>query len=176
MSRVDKNMIATLLWDEVISISEKIYDDDIFEPKIDLFRLIRTKVFDPKKDKIKFSEKTMIEFEVLRAIDGFKTVYELSEEFSKLKITEIKRIISFYFSQGYLEKVDLYPQIIKIDDEILENLQDESLVLCYSLQNTCNGELTLKEIANRIGKSVIEIKKMLGIMGKHVTYKKKYSK
>lgn len=171
-----KKTISTLLWNETITLSEKVFDNDIYEPKIDLFRFIRTKVFNHEKEEITNSEKRSIEFEVLKAIDGFKTVYEISEEFQNLSISDIKRIISFYFSQGYLEKVELYPQIIKLDDKFLEDYQNQSLALCYSLENTCNGELSLLEISNRIGTPIKEIKKMLGDMGKHVTYKKRYIK
>ncbi len=171
-----KKLISTLLWNEKITLSEKVYDEDIYEPKINLFHLIRTKVFTHEKEEITSSEKRSIEFEVLKTIDGFKTVHEISEEFQNLSISDIKRIISFYFSQGYLEKVELYPQIIKLDDNFLKNFQNQNLVLCYSLENTCNGELSLLEISNRIDIPIKEIKKMLVNMGKQVTYKKKYIK
>ncbi len=169
-----KTMISNLSWQEIITLSEKVYDDDILEPKRDLFYLIRTKVIDPQKQKLKLSDQKLLEFKILRAIDGFKTVYQLSEEFRNLNIDTIKQIISFYLSKGsYLEKVELYPQIISISDELLSKMPTESLALSYSLQNMCDGELSLSELSENTGFPCSKIKKILDLLGKNVFYKKK---
>ena len=172
-----KTMISNLLWRELITLSEKVYEDDIFEPKRDLFYLIRTKNLDPEKEELELTEEKLLEHKLLGAIDGFKTVYNLSEEFQNLSIYEIKHILSFFLSKGsYIEKVELYPQIININDEFIEELTTEDLVLSYSLENICDGELSLEELSIKIGFSIREIKKILDLRGKHVFYKKKYVK
>jgi len=172
-----KTMISDLLWRELITLSEKVYEDDIFEPKRDLFYLIRTKNLDPEKEELELTEEKLVEHKLLGAIDGFKTVFNLSEEFQNLSIYEIKHILSFFLSKGsYIEKVELYPQIININDEFIEELTTEDLVLSYSLENICDGELSLEELSIKIGFSIREIKKILDLRGKHVFYKKKYVK
>jgi hypothetical protein len=172
-----KTMISNLLWSELITLSEKVYEDDIFEPKRDLFYLIRTKNLDPEKVDLELPEEKLIEYELLGSIDGFKTVYNISEEFQNLSIYEIKHLLSFYLSKGsYIEKVELYPQIININEEFLGELTTEDLVLSYSLENICDGELSLEELSIKIGFSIRDIKKVLDLLGKHVFYKKKYVK
>ncbi len=171
-----KDMISRLLWLEMINLSAKVYEDDVFEPRKDLFQLIRSREIDPekRKEKEKHLEEKASEFDLLNAIDGFKTVLELDNDFPNLSSDEIKRILSYYLSQGsYLEKIELYPQLININDKLIENLSDESLALCYSLENICEGDLSLAEISARIGMPINEIKKMLNFMGDHVTYIKK---
>lgn len=172
-----KTMISNLLWSELITLSEKVYEDDIFEPKRDLFYLIRTKNLEPEKVELELPEEKLMEYKLLGAIDGFKTVYNLSVEFPNLSIYEIKRFLSFYLSKGsYIEKVELFPQIINIDDELLGELTTEDLVVSYSLENICDGELSLEDLSIKIGFSIRDIKKILDLLGKHVFYKKKYVK
>jgi len=170
-----KSIISNLLWSELITLSEKVYEDDIFEPKRDLFYLMRTKNLEPEKAELDLLEEKLTEYKLLGAIDGFKTVYNISEEFQNLSIYEIKHLLSFYLSKGsYIEKVELYPQILNIDDEFLGNLTTEDLVVSYSLENICDGELSLEELSLKIGFSIREIKKILDLLGKQVFYKKKY--
>ncbi len=171
-----KDIISVLSWNELINLSEKVNDDDIFEPKKELFHLIRSRTFN-QEETPNISEKKALEFNVLNSIDGLKTVSELAEDFPNLTIKDIKYIISYYRSKGdYLEKIELYPQVILINDKILLNLPNESLALCYSLENICDGELSLLEISEKLGVSIKEIKKILEFIGKHVLYKKKYVK
>ncbi|MFX1449664.1 MAG: hypothetical protein ACFFCM_02405 [Promethearchaeota archaeon] len=172
-----KNIISNLLWKEIIELSEKVYDDDIFEPKRDLFYLIRSENLNSNFKNSGNGISKQTEFELLKAIDGFKTVYDLSEEFQNLSLHDIKHIISFYLTIGnYLEKVELYPQIININDEIRDKLPPESLALSYHLENICDGELCLAEISKKIDVSVGETKRTLDVLKNHVTYKKKYKK
>jgi len=172
-----KTIISNLLWSELITLSEKVYADDIFEPKRDLFYLIRTKNLDSEKVELELIEEKLGEHKLLEAIDGFKTVYNLSKEFPNLSIYEIKRLLSFYLSKGsYIEKVELFPQIININDESLGDLTTEDLVLSYSLENICDGELSLENLSIKIGFPIRDIKKILDLLGKHVFYKKKYVK
>ncbi len=172
-----KTMISSLLWSELITLSEKVYEDDIFEPKKDLFYLIRTKNLEPEMVELELPKEKLIEHKLLGAIDGFKTVYNLSVEFPNLSIYEIKRFLSLYLSKGsYIEKVELFPQIINIDDELLGELTTEDLVVSYSLENICDGELSLEDLSIKIGFSIRDIKKILDLLGKHVFYKKKYVK
>ena len=190
-----KKSIASLLWSGVIELSEKVYDEDIFEPKRDLFYLIRAKDLNLKEEEIKSHLKQIQgsehlaelydfesfflarKFDLLKAIDGFKTVHDLSKEFTNLKLHDIKYLISYYLSEGaYLEKVELYPQIIQINEKLREKLPPESLALSYSLENICDGESSLREISEKIGVPVMEIKKVLDILEKNVTYIKKYQK
>ncbi|NVM02198.1 MAG: hypothetical protein HWN67_07670 [Candidatus Helarchaeota archaeon] len=169
-----KDMISRLLWLELINLSDKVHDDDVLEPRKDLFQLIRSREIDPEKEKEKYLEEKATEFELLNAIDGFKTVHDLDDDFPNLTSDEIKRILSYYLSQGsFLEKIELYPQLLNIDDKLIEDLPDESLALCYSLENICEGDLSLAEISERIGKPIKEIKIMLNFMGDHVTYTKR---
>ncbi len=172
-----KTMVSNLLWSELITLSEKVYEDDIFEPKRDLFYLIRTKNLEPEKVELELPEEKLIEHTLLGSIDGFKTVYNLSEEFQNLSIYEIKHLLSFYLSKGsYIEKVELFPQIINVNDEFLGELTTEDLVVSYSLENICDGELSLEELSIKIGFSIRDIKKILDVLGKQVFYKKKYVK
>ncbi|MHA1798448.1 MAG: hypothetical protein ACTSVY_08355 [Candidatus Helarchaeota archaeon] len=190
-----KEMISTLLWKGIITLSEKVYDEDIFEPKRDLFYLIRAKDLNLEEEDLKSHLKKYLgadhliqlydfdkfflqrKFDLLKAIDGFKTVHDLSKQFENLTLHDIKYLISYYLSEGsYLEKVELYPQIIEISDKIRENLPPESLALSYSLENICDGESSLREISEKIGVPVMVIKKLLDKLEKHVTYIKKYKK
>jgi aminopeptidase-like protein len=115
--------------------------------------------------------------DLIEAIDGFKSVYDLSEDFPNLTLNEIKQIISIYLLKGsYLEKVELYPQIINIDEEVLEKMSTETLALAYSLENICDGELSLAEISKKIGSPIREIKKVLDTLEKQVIFKKRYLK
>ena len=172
-----KSIAANLSWRELITLTDKVYDYDIFEPKRDLFYLLRTQDFNPDMEKPEIPKWKMIESKILRAIDGFKTVYNLSEEFEDITILKIKQIISFYLSKGkYLEKIELYPQIISISDEILEKLPNERLALSYSLQNMCDGEFSLAQISENVGFPFKEVKETLDLLGKYVFYKKKYVK
>ncbi|MFX1450897.1 MAG: hypothetical protein ACFFCM_08645 [Promethearchaeota archaeon] len=169
-----KDMISRLLWLELINLSDKVYDDDVFEPRKDLFHLIRSKEIDPEKEKEEHLEEKATEFDLLNAVDGFKTVHELDVGFPNLSSDEVKRILSYYLSQGsFLEKIELYPQLINIDDKLIEDLSNENLALCYSLENICEGALSLAEISERIGKPIKEIKTMLNFMGDHVKYIKR---
>ena len=171
------SMISNLLWLELITLSQKVYDDDIFEAKKDLFYLIRSSRLDPEKAKLEFTEKKIIEFKLLEAIDGFKTVFNLSEKIPNLTLDKIKQILSQYLIKGsYLEKVELYPQIIKIEEKDLNEMSTETLALAYSLENISDGELSLTEISQKTGAPIREIKKVLDILGKQVIYKKKYQK
>ena len=171
------SMISNLLWLELITLSQKVYDYDIFEAKKDLFYLIRSSKLDPEKAKIVFSDQKRIELNLLEAIDGFKTVFNLSELVPNLTIHKIKQILSQYLMKGaYLEKVELYPQIIKIDEKDLNKMSTETLALAYSLENICDGELSLSEISNKTGAPIKEIKRILDLLGKRVIYKKRYLK
>ena len=117
------------------------------------------------------------EYQLLEAIDGSKTISDLSEELQNISIHEIKHLISFYLSKGtYIEKVELYPQIIKISDKILNEMTTETLAITYSLENICDGEISLIDISKKVGVPIKEIKKTLDLLGKHVIYKKKYIK
>ncbi len=172
-----KSMAANLSWREFITLTDKVYDEDVFEPKRDLFYLLRTQEFDPDIEKQEIPKWKIVESKILRAVDGFKTVYNISEEFEDITILEIKQIISFYLSKGrYLEKVEVYPQIISIDDEFLEKLPAEHIALAYSLQNMCDGEFSLAEISENVGFPFKEVKEILDLLGKFVFYKKKYVK
>lgn len=172
-----KTMISNLLWLEIITLSEKVYDDDIFEPKKDLFYLIRTKDMISEKDISNYTERKLTEYQLLEAIDGFKTISDLSEELQNISIHEIKHLISFYLSKGtYIEKVELYPQIIKISDKILNEMTTKTLALTYSLENICDGEISLIDISKKVGVPIKEIKKTLDLLGNNVIYKKKYIK
>jgi hypothetical protein len=172
-----RTMISNILWEDLITLSQKVFDDDVFEPKRDLFYLIRTKDNDPEMEKASHSQSKLEVYRLLAAIDGFKSVHDLSEEFSHFTLQEIKYFVSYYLSQGnYLEKIDLYPQIISIGDEILEKMTTEDLVLAYSLENLCDGDLSIVDISKKTGFNTGEIKKTLDLLGKHVFYKKKYIK
>jgi len=48
-----KDMISRLLWLELINLSDKVHEDDVFEPRKDLFHLIRSREIDPEKKKEK---------------------------------------------------------------------------------------------------------------------------
>ena len=172
-----KTIISNLLWSELLTLSEKIYEDDVFEPKRDLFYLMRTKELDSEKQFLESTQEEEKVNDVLAAVDGLKTVYNISEEFVDLSMYDISNILSLYLSKGsYLEKVELYPQIINISEEFLEKLSTEDLVLAYSLENVCDGELSLEEVSIKIGFPVRDIKKILNLLGKYVFYKKKYVK
>jgi len=171
------SMISTLLWLELITLSQKVYDDDIFEPKKDFFYLIRSSKTDIHYETLEISNKRRTEMDLVEAIDGFKSVSDLSEQFPNLTSNEIKHIISIYLLKGsYLEKVELYPQIIKIDEDVLEKMTTESLALAYSLENICDGELSLGEISKKIGSPIREIKRVLDTLEKQVIFKKRYLK
>ena len=170
-------MISNLLWLELITLSQKVYNEDIFEPKKDLFYLIRSSKTDIHYETLEVTDKRRTEMDLIEAMDGFKSVYDLSEQFPNLTLNEIKHIISIYLLKGlYLEKVELYPQIIKIDEEILAKMSTETLALAYSLENICDGELSLVEISKKIGAPIHEIKKVLDILEKQVIFKKRYLK
>ncbi|MHA1299054.1 MAG: hypothetical protein ACTSO9_06365 [Candidatus Helarchaeota archaeon] len=170
-----KNMISKLLWQDLITLSEKIYDTDIFEPKRDLFYLVRTKNLEfNEKNKEKIAQRK-IELDLLKSIDGFKTVEELASEFSNLTIHDVKHIISYYLLQKrYLEKVELCPIIINIDEKLRKGLTTNTLALSYSLENICDGELSISDIADRFEVLFKEIKDILDYFGKFVTYKKRF--
>ncbi len=90
---------------------------------------------------------------------------------------EISNILSLYLSKvSYLEKIELYPQIIHISEDFLQKLSTEDLVLAYSLENVCDGELSLEEVSLKTGFPLIDVKKILDLLGKYVFYKKKYVK
>jgi len=172
-----KIIISNLLWSELLTLSDKIYEDDVFEPKRDLFYLIRTKDLDSEKQFLESTQEEAKVNNVLAAVDGLKTVYNISEEFTNLSMYDIRNILSLYLSKGsYLEKVELYPQIIHISEEFLEKLSTEDLVLAYSLENVCDGELSLEEVSLKTGFPIIDVKKILDLLGKYVFYKKKYVK
>jgi len=158
-------------------LSEKIYEDDVFEPKRDLFYLLRTKELDPGQKLSNLSEQVLLEHKLLRAIDGFKTVFNISTEFPNLTLYETKHILSYYFSKGsYFEKVELYPQIIKISEDFLEKMTTEDLALSYSLENMCDGVSSLADLSIKTGFPLKDIKRILDLLGKQVFYKKKYVK
>lgn len=172
-----KIMIANLLWSELITLSEKVYEDDVFEPKRDLFYLLRTKDLDSEKQFLESSQEEAKVHNVLAAVDGLKTVYNISEEFRDLSMYDISNMLSLYLSKGsYLEKIELYPQIININEDFLEKLSTEDLVLAYSLENVCDGELSLEEVSIKTGFPIKVIKKILNLLRKYVFYKKKYVK
>ncbi|KKN15837.1 hypothetical protein LCGC14_0981920 [marine sediment metagenome] len=172
-----KTMISNILWSEFITLSEKIYEDDVFEPKRDLFYLIRTKELDPEEKSSNLSEQVILEQELLKTIDGFKTVFNISRKFPNLTLYETKRIFSYYFSKGsYFEKVDLYPQIIKISEDFFEKMTTEDLALSYSLENMCDGESSLADLSKKTGFPLKDIKRILDFLGTQVFYKKKYVK
>ncbi len=172
-----KTMVSDLLWGEFITLSEKVYEEDVFEPKRDLFYLLRTIDLDPE---MQFQESTQDEIKahnLLAAVDGLKTVYNLSKEFKDLSMYEIHNILSSYLSKGsYLEKIELHPQIIYIDEIFLEKLSTEDLVVAYSLQNLCDGELSLEDVSTKTGFPIKDIKRILDLLGRYVFYKKKYVK
>ena len=168
-----KTMISSLLWSELITLSEKVYEEDVFEPKRDLFYLLRTKDLDSEKQ---FQESSQEE-DVLAAVDGLKTVYNISQEIKNLSMFDISNILSLYLSKvSYLEKIDLYPQIININEDLLKKFSTEDLVLAYSLENVCDGELSLEEVSIKTGFPIRDVKKILDLLGKFVFYKKKYVK
>jgi len=172
-----KTMISNLLWSELITLSEKVYEDDVFEPKRDLFYLIRTKELDPEQNLTNLSEQVLLEHNLLRAIDGFKTVFNIKTEFPNLTLYETKHIFSYYFSKGsYFEKVELYPQIIKISEDFFEKMTTQDLALSFSLENMCDGESSLVELSIKTGFPLKDIKRILDLLGKQVFYKKKYVK
>ena len=189
-----KEKISELLWKDEITLSSKVYDEDIFEPKKELFYLIRAKQLNVKDEELKshlrtFQADNLIDlfqfedfllqrkFDLLKAIDGFKTIKNLDDEFNNLTLHDIKYLISFYLSEGdYLEKVELYPQVIAVSEEIRNKLPPEKIALSYSLENVCDGESSLKEISEKIGVPIMDIKATLDSLGKHVTYIKKYQK
>ncbi|MHA1298395.1 MAG: hypothetical protein ACTSO9_03025 [Candidatus Helarchaeota archaeon] len=169
-----KYMISNLLWNEIITISEKVYDYDIFEPKRDLFYLIRSRNVNPEKKILNENLKSLEEFDLLKAIDGFKTVYDLSLEFPNFTLHDIKYTISYFLTQGnYLERVELYPQIITISEETRDLLPEEYLALSYSLENICDGDISLSEISQKMDFPIKEIKNVLNKIKNHVTYRKK---
>ncbi|MHA1380472.1 MAG: hypothetical protein ACTSRG_19070 [Candidatus Helarchaeota archaeon] len=172
-----KNMISKLLWHEAITLSQKVYDDDIFESRRDLFYLIRAEKKDSElQNRSEFQNKNK-EFELLKKFDGFKTIYELSEIMFDFSLHNIKYITSYYLTQGnFLEKVELYPQIIKISDDTRSFLPPDSLALSYSLENVCDGDLSLSEISKKIDVPIIRIKKILDLLGTEVTFRKKRKK
>ena len=172
-----KTMISNLLWRELVTLSEKVYEDDVFEPRRDLFYLIRTKDLNSEKLFLESSQEETKVNNVLAAVDGLKTVYNISLEFRDLSMYDISNILSLYLSKGlYLEKIDLYPQIINISEDFLEKFSTEDLVLAYSLENICDGELSLEDLAIKTGFPIKDIKKILDLLGKYVFYKKKYVK
>ncbi len=172
-----KTMISNLLWSELITLTEKVYEDDVFEPRKDLFYLIRTKDLVTELKFLESSQEERKVHDVLAAVDGLKTVYNISQEFKEFSMYAISNILSLYLSKGsYLEKIDLYPQIIKISEDFLEKFSTEDLVLAYSLENMCDGELSLEELSIKTGFPVRDIKKILDLLGKFVFYKKKYVK
>ena len=172
-----KTMISNILWSELITLSEKIYDTDVFEPKRDLFYLLRTEELDPDHSSSDLSEQELLEHKLLSAIDGFKTVFNISREFHNLTLYETKHLISYFFSNGsYFEKVELYPQIIKISEDSFEKMTTEDLALSYSLENICDGESTLADLSDKTGFPLNDIKRILDLLGNQVSYKKKYVK
>ena len=189
-----KDRISELLWNDNITLSAKVYDDDIFEPKRELFYLIRAKQLNVKDEELKshlrkFEAENLVDlfqfedfllqrkFDLLKAVDGFKTISNLAKEFKNLNLHDIKYLISYYLFEGdYLEKVELYPQLIAVSDQIRSTLEPQDIALSYSLENICDGESSLKEISEKIGVSLKEIKNVLDSLGKHVTYIKKYKK
>ena len=172
-----KTMISNLLWSELITLSEKVFDTDVFEPKRDLFYLIRTKELDPEHTSSNLSEQELLEHKLLRAIDGFKTVFNISRDFPNLTLYETKHLLSYYFSKGsYFEKVELYPQIIKISEDFFEKMTTVDLALSYSLENMCDGESSLADLSIKTGFPLRDIKKILDLLGNQVSYKKKYVK
>ena len=116
----------------------------------------------------------MSEFELLKKIDGYKSVWELKEMISGLNIHDIKRILSYYLTNGnFLEKIDLYPQILKINNDTRNELPKEYLAISYSLENICDGDISLSEISKKIDIPIKTLKKVLDLLGKEVTYRKK---
>ena len=172
-----KTMISNLFWSELITLSEKVYEDDVFEPKRDLFYLIRTKEFDPEQKLSNLSEQVLMEHKLLRAIDGFKTVFNIKSDFPNLNLYETKLIISYYFSKGsYFEKIELFPQIIKISEVFFEKMTTQDLALSFSLENICDGESSLADLSEKTGFPLRDIKRILDLLGNQVFYKKKYVK
>ena len=77
--------------------------------------------------------------------------FNISETIPDLNIDKIKQILSRYLIKGsYLEKVELFPQIIKIDEASLSKMSTDNLALAYSLENLCDGELSLIELSQKI--------------------------
>ena len=62
------------------------------------------------------------------------------------------------------------------NEVILEKMPTETLALAYSLENICDGEISLAEISKKIGSPIREIKEVLDTLGKQVIFKKKYLK
>lgn len=169
-----RNMISKLLWHEVITLSQKVYDEDIFEPKRELFYLIRAEEIDSNLNDDGATINKEKEFELLKKFDGFKTVHEISEIMYDFSLHDIKHVISYYLSKGtFLEKVDLFPQIIKIGDDTRNELPPKSLALSYALENVCDGDISLYEISKKIDVPIIEIKKVFDLLGNEVTFRKK---
>ena len=172
-----KTMISNLFWSELITLSEKVYEDDIFEPKRDLFYLLRTEELDPEHTSSNLSEQELLEHKLLSAIDGFKTVSNIEAEFPNLTLYETKLIISYYFSKGlYFEKIELFPQIIKISEDFFEKMTTQDLALSFSLENMCDGESSLANLSKKTGFPLKDIKRILDLLGNQVFYKKKYVK
>jgi len=171
------SMISKLLWYEVIVLSQKVYDDDIFEAKRNLFYLIRAKEINYEYHNIDSAQNKEKDFELLKRIDGFKTVYELSEVMYGFKLHDIKRILSYYLSHGeYLEKIELYPQIIKISDDVRNDFPPEFIALSYSLENICDGDISLSDISKKIDVPIQKIKRVFDLLGNEVTFRKKSKK
>jgi len=172
-----KTMISNLFWGELITLSEKVYEDDVFEPKRDLFYLLRTEELDPEQKLSDLSEQELLEHKLLSAIDGFKTVFNIKSEFPNLTLYETNLIISYYFSKGsYFEKIELYPQIIKISEDFFEKMTTQDLALSFSLENMCDGESSLADLSGKTGFPLRDIKRILDLLGNQVFYKKKYVK
>ncbi|MFX1295974.1 MAG: hypothetical protein ACFFD2_14135 [Promethearchaeota archaeon] len=165
--------ISKLFWYDFIDLSQRVDLYDIFEPRKELFYLLRSKHPNTQIQEVITSNPK--HFELLRRINGFMTINELNNKFKDISIDEIKKIISYYLSKGaFLRKVKLFPQIIQISHSIKAQYTSDTLSLMFTLENMCDGELSLEAISEKIGTPIMDIKAVLNQLGNNVTYRKEY--
>lgn len=168
-----KDKISKLWWNDYVELSQIVDIDDIYEPRKELFYLIRSK---PSNQKIKYVKNTQsVELEILRKINGFSTISEIDRELQDIPLAEIQKNISFYLSKGaYLRKVKLYPQIIQIEQKFKNQCSGDILALVFTLENICDGDLSLEDISRKIKVPILVIKAILNELKEYVTYRKEY--
>ncbi len=168
-----KQRISKLWWYDYIDLSQGVSIDDIYEPRKELFYLLRTKPSVKASKEMRTS--TPEYFEILRRINGFMTVNELKQELKDTSIEHIQKTISYYLSQGaYLRKVQLFPQIIQITQDFKMGFPADVLPLIFTLENICDGDLSLEHIAVKTRVPITVIKAVLNQLGDAVTYRKEY--
>ena len=106
-------------------------------------------------------------FDLLRAIDGVSTVEELRTR-SNISGRQLSEILSYLTSRGYIRRVQFYPKLLASDDRFLTYLKtvglprDEYKIL-EQASSFCDGNNTVRDVAQRIG---VEEEKLMSILRK----------